>query len=255
MKRSMFVIAMMMAGCVEGELGEAGEEVASGPPSVGVTLVYFVPRDVAVRSDYQTAIVNGAFAAQAYFRTQLGGRTFSFAPVVRVCRGDKDQWQYSQNARGQIEQETIARCGVTLDFGQQSPRFLIYADVYQQCGAVGGIGNASGNLAIFPRQDLEGLRHGLGDLQTYYPSPDDCGTTYYFNANRWIYGTVHELAHTMGIPHPAGCDQGGCVGDGAGSVMYQGVFSGVNYWGPGQPWFVAAAQSALIAGPFVGAVP
>jgi hypothetical protein len=254
-----FGLAALTAGAcdvvVDEPPGSEASALTSAPPAYGVTLVYFVPRDVPVRSDYQTAIINGAFATQAYFRSQLGNRTFTFAPTVTVCRGDKDQWQYSQNARAQIEQEVIARCGVSLDFGFASTRFLIYADVYQQCGAIGGIGNASGNLAIMPRQDLQGLLHGLGNLQTYHPSIDDCGNTYFWNANRWIYGTAHELAHTMGIPHPPGCDNGACVGNTGGSVMWTGVYAGVNYWGPGQPWLLGQDVITLLNGPFVGTVP
>lgn len=249
----------MVAACAvedaEEPLDSEASELQNAPPTYPVRLVYFVPRDVAVRSDYQTAIVNGAFAAQAYYRTQLMGRTFTFAPIVTVCRGDKDHAAYTQNPRGQIEQEVIARCGVKLSFGFDQPRYVIYADVYQQCNTPGGIGNASANLAIMPAQDLEGLLHGLGNLQTLHASTDACGTTYYWNANRWIYGTVHELAHTMGVPHPPGCDAGSCVPGTTGSVMWTGVYSGVNYWGPGQPWFLGQDAIALLNGPFVGTVP
>lgn len=243
-----------VACAVEAPIEREEQALWNALPTYSVALVYFVPRDVAVRSDYQTAIVNGAFATQAYFRSQLSNRTFSFAPIVTVCRGDKDQAQYAVNPRGQIEQEAIARCGVSLTFGTGT-RYLIYADVYQQCNAPGSIGNASGNVAIMPAQDLEGLVHGLGNLQTYHPSTDSCGTTFWWNANRWIYGTAHELAHTMGIPHPPGCDAGACVGNTGGSVMWTGVYAGVNYWGPGQPWFLGQDAMTLLNGPYVGTVP
>ena len=126
-------LTMIAACAVEDEvLDLEASELQNAPPTYPVRLVYFVPRDVPVRSDYQTAIVNGAFAAQAYYRTQLIGRTFTFAPIVTVCRGDKDHAAYTQNPRGQIEQEVIARCEVTLSFGFDPSTVIIFAiDVSQ----------------------------------------------------------------------------------------------------------------------------
>jgi hypothetical protein len=239
------------AGCLttdEDALNVAVQDNLSSPPTYSVKLLYFVPRDVAVRSDYQAAIVNGAFATQAYYRIQLAGKTFSFAPTITVCIGDKDQWQYSQNARTQIETEIIARCGVTLNFGSNSSRYLIYADVYQKCGAAAGIGNASANLAMMPKQDLDGLVHALGNLQTQFDTVDDCGMHFTVNANRWIYGTAHELAHTMSIDHPL-------TGTNAGSVMSLGFYNPANYYSANAPYFLPTDITTLLNSPHIGVVP
>ena len=94
--------------------------------------------------------------------------------------------------------------GETSDF-----TWVIYPDVMESCDEYleGGedateLGRGGLGLTILHRGDIEGVTNPGGE---YYFCGDG---PYPGHLGRWIGGLGHELGHTLGLPHPPGCDEG-----------------------------------------------
>jgi hypothetical protein len=199
---------------------------AEAMPSVQVAkevrMIYLVPSDKRMRSDYQVAIANAISDLQRFYRDQVGGG-FGFtlhSPIVEVYQTPHTSVFYStgnNSGSGGFWQSVLAD-GFALTgggFNDPNNRWVFYVDADTICGQVIG-GNAG--VALLAANDFRGLTGQPNVPACPNQGPDT------FGVNRWIGGLGHELAHTWNVPHPPGCDQGSCSGGefAANSLMWFG---------------------------------
>jgi len=198
-----------------------------------IRVVYLVPSDKTIRSDYRTNIANAFVDLREFYRGQLGdGYSFLLAsPVVDIYQTSHTSSYYSSNqSRPTAPQyiwfwENALADGFTLtggSFNDPNNRWVFYIDADTACGQVIG-GNAG--VALMASNDLRGLS-GEQNVPSCAGDPPDN-----FGLGRWIGGAGHELGHTFNIPHPPGCGGSGpnygCSGGAfaANSLMWVGYAS------------------------------
>ena len=183
-------------------LSASGTGTAQPPRSASgvVRLIYAAPTDREFRADYSAGAAHAAADFRDWLRRELGGWTFRLHQATpEFCQMPNDTAHYAREPWGKVLDD-VQHCAPV---GYSSPSFvwLIYADVVSECDTPGRLGAGGGGLAIFPRQDLEGL-------SGTYTITDDCGRRWSARLSRWIGGLGHELGHALGLPHPPGCDAG-----------------------------------------------
>lgn len=172
-----------------------------------IRLVYLVPSDKALRSDYISAIAEELLHLQEFYRTELGnGYTFSLrSPMVDVYRTPHASTWYSTNQSGPNSPhyiwfwENALVEGFNLSGGRTNDpnyRWLYYVDADVGCGQV--IGGING-VAVMAANDMRGLVGEQNVPSCSGELPDNAGRF------RWIGGVGHELAHSFNVPHPPGC--------------------------------------------------
>ena len=168
---------------------------------VSVRVLYVIPADKEFRDVYSHGVSMGIVDVQGWYRNQLGGRTFDIYSVVpEPCRLPRDEEYYG---RGDAWAKVLADVQSCAPVRGDTPQFkwVLYVDVEERCGEPHELGRGGLGLAMMGSGDLE----GLANPGPYYycdkgPYPGTLG--------RWRGGTAHELAHTFGVPHPPGCDEG-----------------------------------------------
>lgn len=215
------------------ELGDRQQRSPEAEAKKEVRVVYLVPSDKAIRSDYASAITEAFLNLQEFYRREMGsGFTFALhSPVVEVYRLPHAASWYSTNpsragaAQSQWFWENTLNDGFALTgggFNDPNNRWFFYIDADTACGQSIG-GNAG--VAVVAANDLRGLVGEQNIPPCPTDPPDNSGRL------RWIGGAGHELGHSFNVPHPPGCGGGGpnygCTGGAfaAGSLMWVGYAS------------------------------
>ncbi len=201
-------------------VGDRSAAVALAVPAANpnhLRFIYAIPTDRLLNQQWANAIAASAADLQHWFRGQLNGKTFTvFAAQPQICRLPRASAAYfSSNTWNQVANDIIAHCGVQLN--KTDTDWIVYADVLHDVATPGRLGAGAVGLAQFPRQDLEGLGGAPCTMS-------DEGVEYCNPQTRWVGGAGHEIAHTLGVPHPAGCDQNlpTCDNYARSSIMWSG---------------------------------
>ena len=192
----------------EGQTVTAPVSVRISTRSTGsVRVLYAAPSDREFRTDASEAITHAIVDLQSWYRRELGGLTFSlYEATPEECRMSQPADYYGT---GHAWDKVVAAVQHCTPVQHHSSDFVwvIYPDVEESCeeyfelGEDGHeLGRGGAGLTIVP--DIEGITN---PGKEYY----FCGEGPYFGSlGRWIGGLGHELGHTLGLPHPPGCDEG-----------------------------------------------
>ena len=172
-----------------------------------VRIIYLVPSDKMVRSDYRTAIADSVLHLQNFYQNEMGnGNRFTLhSPIVEVYQTSHPASYYAstQSAPGAPQYlwfwENVLNDGLDLtDGGFNDPdnRWIFHTDADTACGQI--IGGSSG-VAVMSANGFRGLV-GEQNIPACTNEPPDNGGRF-----RWIGGTGHELGHSFNLPHPPGC--------------------------------------------------
>jgi hypothetical protein len=222
-------------------------EGPSAPFGKPVRFVYLIPSDKTQKPSYVQKITRAAAHLQAFYRSELAGKTFSVhSTVVEMHQTTHPASWYSTNAVVGVPmlerwQDNATKDGFALTgakYDDPDYVWLFYVDADNACGQKGGA--ATSHVGAFPSNDLRGLANEpkiptcSSDPPEWYDTPP-C---------RWVGGMGHELGHAFGLPHPPGCeeDQASCD---ASSIMWTGVYEYP------KTYFNAAERAQLAASPFV----
>ena len=174
-----------------------------------VRVVYVAPSDREFRSDYSEAIANAIVEVQSWYRRETEGLTFSlYQATPEFCQMSDSSDFYARYSWDRVS-NGVQHCA-PVKHDDPNYVWVVYADVVPECGPLelgySQLGRARRSHTILGRKDLDGLI-GVYDYEMTYcprgsrqPSGEHLG--------RWIGGLAHEVAHTSGLAHPPGCDQG-----------------------------------------------
>jgi hypothetical protein len=166
-----------------------------------VRMVYLVPSDRNRKDSYRQKMELAIRELQAFYRSKLGGKTFSLHnPVVEVVQTAHPVSWYTKDAPASSDSqrfwESVTTDGLTLmhgDFDDPENRWVFYIDADPLCGQ--GVGGTSG-VALLPANDLRGLTCQTNRPVCPNESPDTAGFC------RWVGGLGHELGHSFNLEHP-----------------------------------------------------
>lgn len=161
-------------------------------PILNSSVVYLVtPRDVKFNQKYYDAVKNCITNLQAWYKTQIGNKTFVLNPLVLdTLTGLHDSAWYNSN-NGSISGTDPRFYGFQNTYNEISQRLgtAFNTSKYTYLVYVAAPGGGAGNTGFcaLGDQDLKGLL-GINPENT--------------NPNRWIGGAGHEFGHSFGLPHP-----------------------------------------------------
>jgi hypothetical protein len=175
--------------------------VTSAGEAQRVRAVYLVPSDRLIETGYRQGLERAMRQVQAYYRSQLGGKTFQLHdPMVEVMGTSHPVSWYQSMApaadpayrfwNGTIS-DGFALTGGGFDDPQNRWLFLIDAD--SLCGQIGGAGTSG--VAVVPKNDARNLL--CESLVSACP-----GDTQYPGICVSTGGIGHELGHAFDLPHP-----------------------------------------------------
>ena len=164
-----------------------------------IRVIYAVGSDRAIQSSSATGMVKAATDLQAWYPSQLNGKTILLNdPVVETCVLPKTAACYAGNSYSKVLAD-VTVC-VPAMWNDPNFRWVIYADVDELCND-GRLGAGGGGTTIMGHNDIA----RLGGART---TTGSCGDTWTFPGFDSITGGLgHELGHALGLAHPAGCDQ------------------------------------------------
>ena len=169
-----------------------------------VRILYVIPDDKDFRDDYSEAISAGIVDVQAWYLDQLDGFTFDIYNVIpERCRLPRDEAYYSHGNAWNKVMNDVQSCQ-PVQWHSKTHIWVLYVDVLERCGEPHELGAGRPSITMMGHADLEGLAY-------LNPEPvlNHCGYGPFVDTlGRWRGGTAHELAHTMGVPYPLGCDEG-----------------------------------------------
>ena len=210
MKR--FVLFVSVLAAVSGLAACTPPPPPPAPPWVKV--LYLYPTDRPFRADYQAAANDAVNQIQAWYRTQLDGKSFVRASNnVASCALPHDATYYRTESWNRVLTD-VQGCAPVGGFGSEVT-WVLHVDVLDECGP-NRLGAAYQGLTILPQGDLQGL---VGE-----PQVDRCGVVEHQPKSRWVGGLGHEVSHAFGVPHPPGCQEGLPTCD-ANSIMWTGFVS------------------------------
>lgn len=224
--------------------GFSEAQVAVVEPKVRVA--YLVPFDKVEKASYTAAIKNAMLSIQDFYRQQLGsGKTFQIDDrMVEVYHTSHPAaWYATNNAAAHntwVVWSNADDDASSLIAGYRSDpdtTWVVYIDADYLCGQNGG-GGVTG-ITIMPAPDLRGLS---GESPNLVCLGDPAVNTYH--QNRWIGGLGHEFGHSLGLPHPPGCDASVATCD-SNALMYLGYFNYPN------TYLRVDDKSTLNASPFI----
>ena len=190
----------------------------TGSPAPGtMRTVYAFPTDRTNSLEYRAGIRMAIEHLQGWYQQQLGGETFGiYDPEPQVCALSQPSSYYVDNTWDKIQAD-VQVCA-PVKFGDPDYDWIVYADVVHGCNLPGRLGAGTNTLTMLPREDLEGLVGRDTGV-------DACGGQFpLFPPLRFVGGLGHEVGHTLGLPHPPGCEASAATCD-AQSLMWQGVYS------------------------------
>ena len=165
-----------------------------------VRVIYAAPADRPFRADYSSGISWAMTEAQTWFRDQLRGLTFELHDTVpRFCPLPEDSDHYATGHSWDRIVEDVQDCAPVND-DTPGVSWYVFANVQERCGEDHELGKGTPGLAIVPRHDLEVLA-GSAPIE-------GCEGPVTRSRPSIAAGFAHELAHTLGVPHPPGCDDG-----------------------------------------------
>ena len=184
----------------EGRSVEAPVSVRISRRSPGtVRVLYAIPSDREFWPEASEGMANAIVDLQSWYRKELGGLTFSlYKATPEVCRMSEPSDYYGTGNAWDKVVEGVQHCAPVQ---HAHPDFVwaVYADVEESCEEPHELGAGGNGLTISPRWDVEGLANP-GPYFYCADGPHDG------HPGRWIGGLGHELGHTLGLPHPPGCD-------------------------------------------------
>lgn len=186
-----------------------------GSGSGQVRVLYVIPQDRALRTDYNGAVQSAMVDVQSWYRDQLGGKTFTLsASQPEVCHLPQAAAYYASDSWNKVLND-VQGCALVSN-NSSVFAWVLYVDIIHACNAPGRLGAGGNGITMMPRQDLDGL---IG-----VPIIDDCGVPYNQPPSRYVGGAGHELGHALGLNHPPGCDAGLAICDqnATNSLMYIG---------------------------------
>jgi hypothetical protein len=180
-------------------LADAEVVPAAGVPVV--RMIYLVPSDRTPNNLYRRKMELAIRELQAFYRSQLGGKTFSLHdPVVEVVPTPHPVSFYTSDAPASSDDqrfwESVTSDGFDLlhgGFDDPENRWIFYIDADPLCGQV--VGGTSG-VAVLPANDLRGLACQPNRPVCSGEPPDTGGFC------RWVGGLGHELGHSFHLEHP-----------------------------------------------------
>ncbi len=198
----------------------SGRKPPKNPPPAGTRystrFIYLVPSDRAISDTYTNSIKASALNLQNWFRNNTTpgsttGKTLILnTTIVEVYKTNHTAaWYNGSGASADFWNNALAD-GFALTGGRFSDpyyRWIYYIDADSGPGQV--IGGTSG-VALMARNDLLGLSGSSTD-----------GTP----VTRWIGGAGHEIGHSMGLPHPPGCEQNASTTLCQTALMYLGYIT------------------------------
>lgn len=192
----------------------AGEKPAPVPPPVAefnytsdrahnLNIVYFIPNDVGIPTDYHRRLSEILLQAQDFFgkemeRNGYGYKTFGLLKddvkkriKLIVIKGSQGKAAYPSGAHGAIQTEISAyRTTHSAEFTGDHYLVILPSATYDSNGEPGGVpfyGTGKICYALdYADQDIKYLGAG-GTLGT--------------RATKWIGGMIHELGHGLNLPH------------------------------------------------------
>lgn len=185
----------------DARFGSGGSDGGGGLGSNAkkVHVLYIVPSDRSENPAYTANLATAARHLQGFFQSKLG-KTFTVTdPVVQVVHSAKSSQQLQSGTfDSNLRAEANALTGLDVS-NDPNDRWLLYLDAAAPCN--NGTG-ALGSAATFPANDLLGLTQQT-TLDVCSGQPDTQQPRC-----RWVGGMGHELGHTLGLPHPRGCEDG-----------------------------------------------
>jgi len=201
--------------------------VTAGPnqtftiPTGVVRSVYMYPTDRPFRQSYSNNIANALNVIQAFYDTEVGGKTFTHAATPIACALPQDSTFYGTMTGndGSWNKLTAALSDCGLSDTDLYNGLVVYADIHGTCpnrigaGTLGGAGvpnltfQGHTGLTFMGDTDLQGL-DGVTGLSA---APCGTGPDLHNGVASFQSGSAHEMGHTFGLSHPY--DQGGaCYG-------------------------------------------
>ena len=203
-----------------------------------VRVLYAIPSDREFRASSSETIAHFIVDLQSWYRRELGGLTFSVYEVIpEVCRmsGTADS-----HARGNAWENVVAgvqHCG-SVQHDHPDFVWVVYVDLMEPCDESHELGAGGAGLTI-----MTDGRTGFIEDWYYY-----CGEgPYDSTVEGWIVGLGHELGHTLGLPHPPGCEEDLPTCDRR-ALMWDPV-------SPAETYLRADNKEVLIRSPFIGTEP
>ncbi len=167
-----------------------------------VRVLYVIPADRGFRTEYSRNIARAIADVQGWYRRQLDGLTFEIYSVIpEPCHLPKGEDYYSH---GDVWAKVLTDVQSCAPVRQGDPLFtwVLFVDASElgHCGEPHELGRGGDGLAMLTREDLElmqtpGTTHVYCDIGAYARSYGSV-----------LGGLAHELAHTLDVPHPPGCD-------------------------------------------------
>jgi hypothetical protein len=192
-----------------------------------VRAVYLRPTDWPERPDYSLVIGKAFQHVQLWFQDQVGGgATFALHdPIVEALNTGHDSAWYSTNAVPGTDPSLYFWRNVLADafaltpgqFWDPSNRWIYYIGAGSLCGQIGGAGTSG--VSVLPINDLKGLTRQRGA----WPCPSEQWVDY--SVCRWVGGLAHELAHSLDVPHPPGCEDSDSATPCPDTLMYWGYLA------------------------------
>ena len=231
----------IVTAAYEGRTVEVPVSVRISTKSAGsVRVIYAAPSDREFRADISEHIANVMVDLQSWYRRELGGLTFSiYEATPEECRMSEPADYYVRGNAWEKVTEGLQPCAPVQ---HDSPDFIwvVFPIVSEPCDEPQELGAGAAGLTIMPVNDGAPV---LGEVD------DECGEwSYVITPGAAIGGPGHELGHTLGLPHPPGCDAGLPTCD------YAALMSGGNYSYP-ETYLRADDKEVLIRSPFIGVEP
>jgi hypothetical protein len=221
----------------------SGAPQVAAAPAASVDVIYLVPADRPIRSDYQTVLDKANRHLQAWFATATSnGTTYDTGPAtVRPLITLHPAAWYSTNRSGADRQywfwRNVINDGNAVaagSFNDPGHRFIYYIDSDRDCDQVTG---ATDGIAVMPKDDLRGLNNGEQPARCGPGNDPTC---------RWVGGMGHEVGHALTLPHPPGCDDVPQQGCDYGAIMWAGLYAYPN------TYLRQSDKAALASGGFFG---
>ena len=231
----------MITAAYEGRTVEVPVSVRISTKSAGsVRVIYAAPSDREFRADMSEYIANTMVDLQSWYRRELDGLTFSiYETTPEECRMSEPADYYVRGNAWENVMEGLQHCG-PVQHNSTEFIWVVFPILSEPCDEPQELGAGAAGLTIMPVNDGGPV---LGEVQ------DECGeASYFITPGAAIGGPGHELGHTLGLPHPPGCDAGlpTCDND---ALMGSG-----NYSYP-ETYLRADNKEVLIRSPFIGVEP
>ncbi len=192
-------LGLGLVAVLTGAAGDTRPSASNGIPVVRI--IYLVPSDRVPQEGYRLALEKTIREMQAFYGSQLGGKTFLLHdPVVEIVRTQHPLTWFQTDAPGSSDAgrywESILDDGFHRTggrFNDPMNRWIFFIDADPLCGQYEG---GTSGVALLSANDMRG--------QICDGNYDDCvkGPSDLAGPCRWVGGLGHELGHSFNLPHP-----------------------------------------------------